>query len=62
VFDKRHVIKTFAYRLGDTAPFDNYYAPWHAPRKIHGPLKFCVVSTDAAGNKSNTACAPIKLR
>ena len=62
VFNKGHVIKTFAYRLGDTAPFDNYYAPWHAPRKINGPLKFCVFSTDAARNKSNTACAPIKLR
>jgi hypothetical protein len=62
VFNKGHVIKTFAYRLDDTDPFDSYYAPWHAPRRIQGPLKFCVVSTDAARNKSNTACAPIKLR
>jgi hypothetical protein len=61
VFNKGHVIKTFAYRLEDTDPFGLYYAKWHAPRKINGPLKFCVVSTDAAGNKSNTACAPIKL-
>jgi hypothetical protein len=62
VFNKGHVIKTFAYRLGDINPFAEYYAAWHAPRQINGPLKFCVVSTDAAGNKSNTACAPITLR
>jgi hypothetical protein len=62
VYSKGRVVKTFAFRLDDSDAFTFYYASWHAPKRIRAPLKFCVNSRDAAGNKSNTACAGIVLR
>jgi hypothetical protein len=37
----------------DSNPFYTYYARWRVPPKIHGRLRFCIRSVDAAGNKSN---------
>jgi hypothetical protein len=62
VYNKRRVIKVFQVTLGDVDPFFVYYQPWYTPRNIRGPLRFCVVSADAAGNNSNTACAKVTLR
>jgi hypothetical protein len=38
-------------------------AHWYAPaRARRGGLVFCVRATDAAGNRSGSACAPVRLR
>ena len=40
-----------------------YHLAWRAPRAApRGALRFCVVLTDRAGNKSASSCAPIRLR
>jgi len=62
VYSKGRVVKTFAFRHADSDAFTFYFASWRAPKRIRAPLKFCVRSTDAAGNKSNNACARIVLR
>lgn len=62
VYIRGRVAKTISFDLAYTDPFGLYYAKWLAPRHVRGPLKFCVTSVDAAGNKSNTACAKIVLR
>ena len=62
VYRKSRLLGTVRIRLGDASPFLNYYAQWHAPRKVRGKLRFCVQSTDAAGNRSNLSCAPLTIR
>jgi hypothetical protein len=62
VYRKSRLLGTVRIRLGDASPFLNYYARWHAPRKVRGKLRFCVQSTDAAGNRSNQSCAPLTIR
>jgi hypothetical protein len=32
------------------------------PKKTKGKLRFCVSSTDRAGNKSNNSCAALTIR
>jgi hypothetical protein len=62
VYRKSRLLRTIRISLGDASPFLNYYARWHAPRKVRGKLRFCVQSTDAAGNRSNLSCAPLTIR
>jgi hypothetical protein len=62
VYRKSRLLGTVRIRLGDASPFLDYYARWHAPRKVRGKLRFCVQSTDAAGNRSNLSCAPLTIR
>jgi hypothetical protein len=62
VYRRSRLLKTIRISLGDASPFYSYYAPWRVPRKIHGRLRFCVRSRDAAGNKSNVSCARLVIR
>jgi hypothetical protein len=62
IYRRGHLLSTRAFDLQPTQPLAYYFVQWLAPRRARGPFKFCVTSTDAAGNKSNTACAPIILR
>src|SRR5262245_14353981 len=62
VYRKNRLLGTARIGLGDASPFLTYYARWHAPRKVRGKLRFCVQSTDAAGNKSNLSCAKLTIR
>jgi hypothetical protein len=62
VYRGSRVLKTFHFSLADTNPFFFYYAKWHVPQRVHGRLRFCVRSVDAAGNQSNLSCAPLVIR
>ena len=39
-----------------------YFARWTVPRKMRGKLRFCVASTDRAGNKSVASCAALTVK
>ena len=58
----KKAIKRFTYPLGDTSPFFLYSARWKAPKKTKGKLRFCVTSTDRAGNKSKASCAALTIK
>jgi hypothetical protein len=62
VYKGKKVLKRINYRLEDTNPFLPYVARWKVPKKTKGALRFCVTSTDRAGNKSNTSCAALTIR
>jgi hypothetical protein len=62
VYRRNHLVKTIRIALGDASPFYAYDARWRVPRSIHGRLRFCVRSTDAAGNKSNLSCSRLVIR
>jgi hypothetical protein len=62
VYRRNRLLKTIRISLGDASPFYSYYAPWRVPRKVHGRLRFCVRSVDAAGNRSNQSCGPLVIR
>lgn len=62
VYRGRKVLKRINYRLTDTSPFLQYVAGWKVPKKTKGKLRFCVTSTDRAGNKSNTSCAALTIK
>jgi len=62
VYKGKKVLKRINYRLEDTNPFLPYVARWKVPKKTKGKLRFCVTSTDRAGNKSNTSCAALTIR
>jgi hypothetical protein len=62
VYRRSRVLKTFHFSLADTNPFFVYYAKWRVPQRVHGRLRFCVRSVDAAGNTSNQSCAPLVIR
>ena len=36
-----------------------YFLPWRSTAR--GKLRFCVTSTDAAGNRSQASCAPLHI-
>jgi hypothetical protein len=57
VYRGMHLLQTIRIALGDAKPFWTYDARWRVPRAVHGRLRFCVQSVDAAGNKSNLSCA-----
>jgi hypothetical protein len=62
VYRGRKVLKRISYRLADTSPFLPYVASWKVPKQTKGKLRFCVTSTDRAGNKSNTSCATLTIK
>jgi hypothetical protein len=62
VYRRGRLLRTIRISLGDASPFLEYYAPWRVPRKVHGRLRFCVQSADAAGNRSNVSCARLAIR
>jgi hypothetical protein len=61
VYRGRKVLARINYGLQDTNPFVSYFARWNVPRKVRGNLRFCVTSTDRAGNKSRQSCAALKI-
>ena len=36
-----------------------YFLPWRSTAR--GKLRFCITSTDAAGNRSQASCAPLRI-
>jgi hypothetical protein len=62
IYRGKRVLRTIVYRLSDTNPYFDYYAKWNVPKKVRGKLRFCVSSSDAAGNKSNVSCAPLTIK
>jgi hypothetical protein len=62
IYKGKKVVKRINFRLEDTNPFLPYVARWKVPKKTKGKLRFCVTSTDRAGNKSNTSCAALTIR
>ena len=55
-------LATLKTGFGPVANGTIYFLPWKTPAKAAGPLTFCVVATDRAGNKSAASCAPLSLR
>jgi hypothetical protein len=62
IYKGKKVQKRINYRLTDTNPFLPYVARWKVPKKTKGKLRFCVTSTDRAGNKSNISCAQLTVK
>jgi hypothetical protein len=62
VYRGTHPLRTIRIALGDANPFWRYGARWRVPHAVHGRLRFCVQSVDAAGNKSNLSCARLGVR
>jgi len=62
VYRGTRLLRTIRISLGDANPFWTYDARWRVPRTVHGRLRFCVQSVDAAGNKSNLSCARLGVR
>ncbi len=62
IYKGKKVLKRINYRLADTNPFLPYVARWKVPKKTKGKLRFCVTSSDRAGNKSNTSCAQFTVK
>lgn len=58
----KKVLKRISLPLADTSPFLPYLVRWQVPKKVKGKLRFCVTSTDRAGNKSNTSCAGLTIK
>jgi hypothetical protein len=58
----KKVLKRITLPLADTSPFLPYLVRWKVPKKVKGKLRFCVSSTDRAGNKSNSSCAALTIR
>jgi hypothetical protein len=62
VYKGRRVLKRISYLIEDTSPFLSYSARWSVPKKMRGKLRFCVTSTDRAGNKSKASCAALTVK
>jgi hypothetical protein len=62
VYRRSRVIATIRRPLGNTNPFELTQVSWRVPRKVHGPLRFSVVSTDAAGNRSDVRWGRLLVR
>lgn len=58
----KKVVKRFNFPIADTSPFLIYSARWKVPKKTKGKFRFCVTSTDRAGNKSKTSCAALTIK
>jgi hypothetical protein len=56
------VVKRISLQLADTSPFLPYVVRWKVPKTVKGKLRFCVTSTDRAGNKSNKSCAALTIK
>jgi len=62
IYKGKKVLKRIRLQLADTSPFLPYVVRWNVPKKVKGKLRFCVTSTDRAGNKSNTSCAALTIK
>jgi hypothetical protein len=62
VYRGKKVLKRFNFPIADTSPWLVYYAQWKVPKKTRGKLRFCVTSTDRAGNKSKANCAALTIK
>jgi len=62
VYRGKKVVKRFNFPLADTNPFFTYSARWKVPKKTKGKFRFCVTSTDRAGNKSKASCAALTIK
>jgi hypothetical protein len=62
IYKGKKVVKRISYLLEDTNPFLPYVARWKVPKKMKGKLRFCVTSTDRAGNKSKASCAALTIK
>jgi len=63
----KKVVKRISLPLADTSPFLPYIVRWNVPKKLNGKVlkgafRFCVTSSDRAGNKSNKSCAALTIR
>jgi hypothetical protein len=58
----KKVVKRINLQLADTSPFLPYVVRWKVPKTVKGALRFCVTSTDRAGNKSNKSCAALTIK
>lgn len=62
VYKGKKVVKRINLPLADTSPFLPYVVGWKVPKTVKGKLRFCVTSSDRAGNKSNTSCAALTIK
>jgi hypothetical protein len=62
VYKGKRVLKRINYLLEDTSPFLSYFGRWSVPKQTRGKLRFCVTSTDRAGNKSKATCAALTIK
>jgi hypothetical protein len=59
----KRTLAVLSTALGAVAPRQIYFVTWRAPRSTRGTtLRFCVRATDAAGNRSLSSCAPLRIR
>jgi hypothetical protein len=57
------VLASKSTAFGDVISGDLYYAEWRVPKKLRpGRLRFCVVSNDRTGNRSDPACASLLIK
>jgi hypothetical protein len=62
IYRGRRLLETRRFDLTEKDPFRYYFTRWRVPKRGRGPFRFCVSAVDAAGNKSNLACARIVVR
>jgi hypothetical protein len=62
IYKGKKVVKRINFPLADTSPFYPYVARWKVPKTTKGKLRFCVTSTDRAGNKSKQSCAALTIK
>lgn len=62
VYRGARLVRVIRERLAKTNPFEWYSVGWRIHHKVRpGRLRFCVRSTDAAGNESRPSCAKLLL-
>ena len=62
VYRGKKQIRRVIFPIADTNPFFFYSARWKVPKKTKGKFRFCVTSTDRAGNKSKASCAALTIK
>lgn len=62
IYKGKKIVGRVNLPLADTSPYLLYVARWKVPKKTKGKLRFCVRSTDRAGNKSNNSCAALTIK
>jgi len=62
VFSGRRLLRTNWTPLADVNPFGFSTTTWKVPPQVHGALRYCVRSFDAAGNKNDRVCANLGVR
>ena len=62
IYRGRRVMRTIWTSLADASPFGSSATTWKVPPRVHGALRYCVRSFDAAGNRSSRVCAGLQVR